>query len=262
MKVLGVIPARYNSTRFPGKPLAIIRDKTLIEHVYSKAISAKNLDDVYVATDDNRIKDTVEKFGGKVFMTSPDHESGSDRVAEAVDRYQKEIGAVDVVLIIQGDEPLINPSWLEQLIDIFKDNPDVKMGTCMRKITEAGDLVNPNVVKVVTDKNGSALYFSRIMIPFPKKKFELSLLNELEEIFKYTVYYQHIGLYAYRPDFLQIVTSLPQSPLEMIEGLEQLRVLEAGYNIRVIEVSGRSIGVDKPEDIDKVVSFFSTGENK
>ena len=233
-KVVVIIPSRFDSTRFKGKPLAEINGKPMIFHVYNKSKKARNVDDVIIATDDERIKTAVEDFDGKVMMTSKKHHTGTERVAEVA-----KVITADIVVNVQGDEPLINPKCIEQVIEPLISNKDIKMTTMMTKIKNEEELNNPNTAKVVTDQKGFALYFSRSLIPYPRNK-------EAFEIFK------HIGIYGYRKDFLLDFANMPQTVLEKIESLEQLRALENGIKIKVIETKYDSIGVDTPEDLELV----------
>lgn len=246
MKFLGIIPARYASTRFPAKPLAMLGGKTVIQRVYEQITGI--LDDAYVATDDTRIEDAVKAFGGKVVMTSTKHNSGTDRCYEA---YSKIGGDFDVVVNIQGDEPFIQPSQLEALKACF-DDPATHIATLVKPFT-ADDafeaLENANSPKVVVDKNMNALYFSRSIIPFVRNA------DRCEWIKKHT-YYKHIGLYAYRAGVLKEITALPQSSLEKAESLEQLRWLENGYTIKVGLTQTETIGIDTPDDLAKAERFL------
>lgn len=237
MKFLGVIPARYGSTRFEGKPLEIIHGKTMIEWVYKRSLSSK-LDKVVVATDDDRIVEVVKSFGGEVILTSRDHETGTDRIAEVAQNYRD----FDVIINIQGDEPLIESSMINSLITPFIEEPELKMATLKYKLDNMEDVNNPNIVKVICDKNDYAIYFSRNPIPFPRK---LEISN----------YYKHIGVYAYKRDFVLDYAKMPQTPLEISESLEQLRVLENGYKIKVLETKHKVLGVDTPEDLIKVINY-------
>lgn len=238
MKVTGIIPARYNSTRFAGKPLVDIAGKPMIQHVYERAVQAAVLDDVLVATDDERIYTRVEEFGGKAVMTSPDHATGTDRLAEAAAGLDS-----DLIVNIQGDEPLLAPESIEQAVLPLLKDTSVVMGTLKCRIDDTREISDPNVVKVVTDQNGYALYFSRSPIPYPRE-------GE-------PVYYKHIGLYVYRKDFLLRFASLPPTPLEQLEKLEQLRALENGYRIKVVETDHPAIGVDTPADLEKVLAVLN-----
>lgn len=239
-KIAIIIPARYASTRFPGKALADIDGKPMIQHVYSRCELVKDIDNVIVATDDTRVKEAVEAFGGKVVMTSLDHKSGTDRIAEVA----KDLD-VDIIVNVQGDEPLIEPKAIEQAIKPFYEDESVMISTLMTKINNEEEYNNPNVVKVVTDKDGFALYFSRSLIPFPRNKGQNSV-------------YKHIGLYAYRKDFLIHLSEMEQTSLEKAESLEQLRVLENGYKIKVVETNYDTIGVDTPEDLITIKQIINT----
>lgn len=241
MKFLGIIPARYASTRFPAKPLAILGGKTVIQRVYEQV--AGILDDTYVATDDERIEAAVKAFGGKVVMTSTDHKSGTDRCYEAC---LKIGGTFDVVVNIQGDEPFIQASQLEAIKDCFKDS-STQIATLVKPFTvddtiEA--LENVNSPKVVLNKNRNALYFSRSIIPYQRN------VDKVDWLKGYT-YYKHIGLYAYRVEVLKEITALPQSSLELAESLEQLRWLENGYTIKAGITTMETIGIDTPADLEK-----------
>jgi 3-deoxy-manno-octulosonate cytidylyltransferase (CMP-KDO synthetase) len=230
---VAVIPARFHSTRLPGKPLAEIAGRPMIEHVYRRAAAAPGVDAVIVATDDPRIVTSVESFGGTVRLTSPAHRSGLDRVAElAADL------PCDVIVNVQGDEPLIEPAMIAEAIAVLDLDQSVQMSTLRRRIDDPAELTNPNVVKVVVDHEDSALYFSRAPIPFPRAGGARG--------------FKHVGLYAYRRTFLLMLAALPQSPLELAESLEQLRALEHGFRIRAVETQFDSLGVDTPEDLDRV----------
>ena len=247
MKFIGIIPARYASSRFPGKPLADICGKTMIERVYVQA--SKELDEVYVATDDNRIADAVAAFGGKAVMTSTEHRSGTDRCYEAY----RNIGSdADVVINIQGDEPFIAPSQIEALKACF-DTDGVDIASLARQFDPAlgfDALFDPNLVKVVMGDKGNALYFSRSIIPYVRS-------TDWQHWLEKQTFYTHVGIYAYRREVLRAIASLPQSPLELAESLEQLRWLENGYVIRVAVSECETIGIDTPEDLaaaEKVLS--------
>ncbi len=231
MKIIGVIPSRYGSTRFPGKPLVKISGKSLIERVYHQALKAK-LDKVIVATDDKRIMDEVMSFGGVAVLTG-EHNSGTDRITEAIEKEE-----CDIVINIQGDEPLIKPEIINTVALSLEKNEWADVTTAAVMISDNKEIDDPNIVKVVFAKNGKALYFSRNTIPYYKDKMP--------------DYYKHIGIYGFRKQFLKKFTSLPQSSHEQAESLEQLRILENGYNIHVSIVKDDSIGVDVPEDIKKV----------
>jgi len=232
MQVVAIIPARYASTRLPGKALKEIAGQPMIEHVYERTAQAERIDRVIVATDDRRIYDTVEDFGGEAKMTSKDHTTGTDRLAEVA----KDLTA-EVIVNVQGDEPLIVPEMINQAVNPLVADADLKMGTLKKRIPEE-KADNPNLVKVVTDQEGFALYFSRAPIPYPRAGT--------------ADYYKHIGLYVYRRDFLLHYTNLEPTPLEKEESLEQLRVLENGYRIKVVETEHDCIGVDTPEDLEQV----------
>ena len=252
MKFIGIIPARYASTRFPGKPLAVLGGKYIIERVYRQVEGT--LDRVVVATDDQRIADAVRSFGGEVVMTSTEHRSGTDRVMEA---YSKLGEAFDVVVNIQGDEPFIQPTQIQSLCACFEDE-DVDIATLVKPFsaTDGWDkLQNPNSPKVVVDKQMHALYFSRSVIPYLRGE------EERENWLKKHTYYKHIGLYAYRTDVLRQITDLPQSPLELAESLEQLRWLENGYTIKVGTTDTETIGIDTPEDLQRAEAYLAAKNN-
>jgi 3-deoxy-manno-octulosonate cytidylyltransferase (CMP-KDO synthetase) len=243
----GIIPARYASLRFPGKPLALINNKPMIQVVYEQAVKA--LDVVFVATDDRKIYDSVIGFGGRVIMTSPSHQSGTDRCAEAAQIIADETGIKsDVIVNIQGDEPFIKPEQINLLMSCFL-NKDVGIATLIRKTLPGEDLSNPNQTKVIIDKNNNAIYFSRSVIPYlrGKEQSEWTLLQS---------YYKHIGLYAYKSDILRILTKLDQTPLEIAESLEQNRWIENGFRIRTAVTDWDSIGIDTPDDLEKAKELF------
>ena len=238
MKFTAIIPARYASTRFPGKPLAILGGKTVIQRVYEQAVSV--LDDAYVATDDERILQTVEAFGGRAVMTRSDHKSGTDRIEEAATK----IGTTaDVIINIQGDEPFIHPSQIETLCHLF-DDPQTQIGTLGKRFESMEAVENPNSPKIVTDVKGFALYFSRSVIPFIRGR-------QRDEWFGQYPFLKHLGIYAYRRKVLSEITKLPQSSLEIAESLEQLRWLQNGYRIRVGETNIETVGIDTPEDLQR-----------
>ncbi len=243
MNTIGIIPARYNSTRFPGKPLINIGGKTMIRRVYERC--TLSLNNVIVATDDKRIRKEVEGFGGHAIMTSPDHKSGTDRCAEAITLYQKSCNKpVDVVINIQGDEPFLDPAILSHLSKSFID-PKIRISTLVKKITNKKEIFDPNLPKVVIDKNGMALYFSRSPIPY------VSNIEKTKWAVEYP-FYKHIGIYAFRKEVLMELTQLPFSSLEQAESLEQNRWLENGYRIHVEETEHESISIDTPEDLEKI----------
>jgi len=241
--VLGIIPARYASTRFPGKPLALIQGKSMIRHVYERAKECIALSRVIVATDDHRIFDHVNEFGGEVMMTSTEHRSGTERIGEVLKLFQKKEPAsvFQLVVNIQGDEPLLNPVQIAEVLDCFRD-PAVHIGTLKKIIIDKAELFNPNVVKLVTNQQGRALYFSRSPIPF------LRDIPDHQWIEK-SAHFKHVGIYAYRTEVLNKLVSLPPSPLETAESLEQLRWLDHGYQIQVELTETESVAVDTPEDL-------------
>lgn len=246
MKFIGIIPARYASTRFPGKPLAMLGDMTMIERVYRRA--SMEIEEVWVATDDNRIADAVKGFGGNVVMTSEQHRSGTDRCREA---FEKVGAGFDVVINIQGDEPFIDPLQLQQVKACF-DCPDTEIATLVRPFDSASGyaaLENPNTPKVVFDENMNALLFSRSVIPYLRgyERSEWPVRHQ---------YYTHIGMYAYRADVLKAITELPQSSLETAESLEQLRWLQNGYKIKVGISECPTIGIDTPADLEAAIKYL------
>lgn len=236
--IVGIIPARYASTRFPGKPLATIAGRPMIQYVYDRACRSTLLDEVLVATDDQRIFDEVRHFGGEAIMTSPNHPSGTDRLAEVARR----LSSVEIIVNIQGDEPLIKPAAIDAVVAPLREDTSLLMSSVMTPMPQSSLSWDGNIVKVVTDLNGYALYFSRAPIPAPR-----------EALTGPGPWKKHIGLYAYRRDFLLKLAELPPSPLEKIEKLEQLRVLEHGYRIKMVEREDEiSIGVDTPNDLERV----------
>jgi 3-deoxy-manno-octulosonate cytidylyltransferase (CMP-KDO synthetase) len=234
MKIIGVIPARFGSTRFPGKALADIGGKPMIQHVWESSSKSKLINELYVATDDKRIFDAVGMFWGKAVMTSPKHKSGSDRIGEVVKNIK-----CDIVVNIQGDEPFINPLNIDKAIKPLIQDSKIMVSTLCTQIKNKEEIDNPNVVKVVTDKNGFALYFSRHSIPYNRDNS------------KGVSYYKHIGLYVYRKDYLMKFIKMKPSKLELTEKLEQLRILENGERIKVVVTNIDSITVDTPEDLKK-----------
>jgi 3-deoxy-manno-octulosonate cytidylyltransferase (CMP-KDO synthetase) len=248
MKFAAIIPARYASTRFPGKPLAILGGKPIIQRVFERVSSV--VSNAYVATDDERIYNTVEQFGGNAIMTRTDHKSGTDRCWEAVSK----LGAdrFDVVINVQGDEPFILPDQIEAIQQCFC-NPQTQIATLVKPFgpDDSWDLLeNPNSPKVVTDNEGFALYFSRSVIPYKRGEEKTAWLRSHQ-------YLRHIGLYAYRTDVLEQITRLPQSPLELTEKLEQLRWLQNGYRIKTGITHTETIGIDTPEDLVRAEQFLS-----
>lgn len=247
MKFIGIIPARYASTRFPGKPLAMLGGRTVIQRVYEQVAAV--LEEAYVATDDERIFKAVEEFGGRVVMTRQDHKSGTDRIEEAAEKIGTQ---ADVIINIQGDEPFIQKSQIETLKSLF-ENSETQIGTLGKKFESIEAATNPNSPKIVTDKNGFALYFSRSVIPYIRGK-------EQAEWLQHFPFLKHLGLYAYRRDVLRQITQLPQSPLELAESLEQLRWLENGYRIRVGLTDVETVGIDTPEDLRRAEEFIKCGK--
>jgi 3-deoxy-manno-octulosonate cytidylyltransferase (CMP-KDO synthetase) len=249
LRFIGIIPARYASTRFPAKPLAMLGGKTVIQRVYEQVSSV--LDNVCVATDDDRIREAVEAFGGRVVMTSPDHKSGTDRICEAYNKLYPSTDkdtSTDIIINIQGDEPFIQPSQIKTVMECFNDS-HTQIATLGKPFTDIEALKNPNSPKIVVDNYGYAMYFSRSVIPFIRGK------EESEWIGSYP-FLKHIGLYAYRSDVLKEVTKLPQSSLELAESLEQLRWLQNGYRIKVGLTDVETIGIDTPEDLEKAEAFL------
>jgi 3-deoxy-manno-octulosonate cytidylyltransferase (CMP-KDO synthetase) len=235
--VAGIIPARYGSTRLPGKALKTILGKPMVQRVYERSAKARMLGSIYVATDDERIAKVVESFGGRAVMTSPEHPSGTDRLAEAVQSVP-----ADIVVNIQGDQPFLDPAMIGEAVQPLLDDPSLQMSTLMHPITREESFADPSVVKVVVDMAGNALYFSRSLIPYPRE-------NKVHSV------YEHVGLYVYRKDFLITLAMLPPTVLEQVESLEQLRALEHGYRIRVVETKSvdnefSGFSVDTQEDLD------------
>jgi 3-deoxy-manno-octulosonate cytidylyltransferase (CMP-KDO synthetase) len=243
MKVVGIIPARYASTRFPGKPLAVIKGKTMIRRVCEQAWKSK-LDAVVVATDDVRIADEVMSFGGQYVMTDPNHRSGTDRCREALDLLD---GQYDAVVNIQGDEPFIDPEQINLLVDLIS-REDTQLASLAKRIEDEEELFSPNAVKVVMDKDGKALYFSRHPIPFMRNV-------EKNDWLAKGVFYKHIGIYAYKAEALRQVARLQPSELEKSESLEQLRWLENGMSLRMAVVAAENIAIDTPSDLAKAEQF-------
>ena len=244
MKYIGIIPARYASTRFPGKPLAVLGGKTVIQRVYEQAVSV--LPEAYVATDDERIFSCVEAFGGRAVMTRADHKSGTDRIQEAAEKTATD---ADVIINIQGDEPFVQPSQIETLMHLF-DDPSTQIGTLGKPFETIEAVRNPNSPKIVVDRRGFALYFSRSVIPFVRGV-------EADDWLPHYPFLKHLGVYAYRREVLAEVTQLPQSPLEKAESLEQLRWLENGYRIRVGLTHVETVGIDTPDDLARAEAFLA-----
>lgn len=241
MKTIGIIPARYESSRFPGKPLADIHGKPMIQRVYEQCRKAESLDQIIVATDDDRIADAVDKFEGLFSMTSKHHQSGTDRCAEVAGKMDKD--EFDVVINIQGDEPFIQPEQIDQVACLFKAE-SAEIGTLIKPFDDPKELDNPNRVKVVTDQLGRALYFSRSVIPHNR--------NGQQNI----PYYRHLGMYGYRTNILSKIAKLSPSNLELAESLEQLRWLENGFTIHTAKTTIETPGIDTPEDLEKLLKVY------
>ena len=240
MNILGIIPARYASTRFPGKPLVDIAGKSMIQRVYEQSKKCALLNDVIVATDDDRIYDHVIGFGGKVVMTSPDHQSGTDRCAEVSLKHPE----YDIIINIQGDEPYINPEQISKVALCF-DASDTQIATLLKKVQTGQELFNPNSPKVIINSNSEAIYFSRSPLPHIRGR-------EQQDWLQHFTYFKHIGIYGYRADILQRITKLPVSSLEKAESLEQLRWVENGYRIKVAETELETYAIDSPEDLNRL----------
>lgn len=243
MKFIGIIPARYASTRFPGKPLAILGGKPVIQRVYEQVVNV--LGEAYVATDDERIFNAVEAFGGRAVMTRNDHKSGTDRIEEAAQKLNTD---ADVIINVQGDEPFIQKSQLETVKHLF-DDPQTQIATLGKPFESMEAVENPNSPKIVCDVNGYAMYFSRSVIPYVRGK-------EQQEWLQHFPFLKHIGLYAYRRNVLAEITKLPQSSLELAESLEQLRWLQNGYRIKVGLTDVETVGIDSPEDLERAEQFI------
>jgi 3-deoxy-manno-octulosonate cytidylyltransferase (CMP-KDO synthetase) len=254
IKITAVIPARYGSTRFEGKPLADILGKPMIQHVYEGVRQSKLIDEIIVATDDQRILEAVQKFGGKAVMTSPDHPSGSDRVAEVARKLRS-----DIIVNVQGDEPLIRGAVIDKSIQPLLRDDTLPMSTLMTRVEAVKDWLNPHIVKVVADQKGFALYFSRSPIPFPRdlhiERLESKPFGTKRPLPKRV--FKHIGVYVYNRKFLLKFSKMKPTPLEKLEKLEQLRALENGYRIKLTIVNYEPVCVDVPEDLNKVISILS-----
>lgn len=247
ISTLGVIPARYASSRFPGKPLVMIDGKSMIMRVYDQTLKATSLNRVVVSTDDVRIYDHVKECGGEVMMTSENHLSGTSRIGEVVENLSfMNHCPYDVIVNIQGDEPFIDPSQIDLVVSLFA-NPEVKIGTLIRKIENGEDLFNPNVVKAVVDHLGEAMYFSRSPIPYLRGIPQDAWIDNHD-------YYKHIGLYAYRSSVLKLILSLPEASAEQAESLEQLRWIFHGYHIHTAITDIETVGIDVPEDLLKLTN--------
>ncbi|MCE3279818.1 MAG: kdsB [Bacteroidetes bacterium] len=245
MEILGIIPARYASTRFPGKPLIEIGGKSMIQRVYEQSKKSSALTDVVVATDDDRIYNHVMEFGGNAVMTDTNHQSGTDRCFEAVNKFKP---SADVVINIQGDEPFIHPQQIDLVASCFSSK-EVKIATLVKKITSEEQLFNENIPKVLLNKDMEAIYFSRQTLPFIRGK-------ERQEWLAAYSYYKHIGIYAYKTSVLREITALKQSPLELAEALEQLRWIENGYKLKVKLTDLESVAIDVPDDLKKLAAFL------
>lgn len=245
MKFIGIIPARYASTRFPGKPLALLGGKPVIQHVYEKVAAV--LEAAYVATDDERIYDVVKSFGGQVVMTRTDHKSGTDRIEEAIEKIG---GEWDMVVNVQGDEPFVAKSQLDTICHCF-DDPTTQIATLGKPFESMEAVQNPNSPKIVVDNMGFAMYFSRSVIPYVRGKEKSSWLTHYP-------FLKHLGIYAYRKDVLRQVTQLPQSSLEIAESLEQLRWLQNGFKIKVGTTDVETVGIDTPQDLERAEEFLKS----
>ena len=240
MHIACIIPARYGSTRLPGKPLSMIGDKPMIQRVYEQVSKATEIEQVIVATDDQRVYDTVVAFGGQAMMTRPDHLTGTDRLAEVAATHTE----IDVIINVQGDEPLIDANVIDALAREFKEDSSLQMGTVGCPLLEE-EYNEPSAVKVIVNRLGNAMYFSRSLIPYPRNAFVQPPLK-------------HVGMYGYQRQFLLDYAKMEPTPAELTESLEQLRALENGYTIRVITTDQRFVGVDTPEDLDRVNAIFRT----
>tara|TARA_R110002072_G_scaffold289873_4_gene457240 strand:- start:2205 stop:2948 length:744 start_codon:yes stop_codon:yes gene_type:complete len=247
MKKVIVIPARLDSSRLPKKVLLDLKDKTVIQRVYEQCLQVKNIDEVYIATDSKEIKEVCESFTSNIIITKSTHQSGTDRIGEAVSQIE-----CDVVINVQGDEPFIDPKLIEELANSL-ENKEIPMASAMSRIKDCKDLQNSNIVKVTVDTSSNALYFSRSLIPFPRDHKELLTSNIALEKYKF---YRHIGIYGYQKKFLLQYIQMEQSYLEKVEKLEQLRVLENGYTIKMIETNSSLIGIDTLEDYNEALKKF------
>lgn len=246
-KVAAIIPARYASTRFPGKVIAPLGGHPVVAHTCARAREAQLPHEIFVATDDDRVVRALAPYGIATIMTSPDHPSGTDRIAEAA----RHVDA-DIVVNVQGDEPVVDPKTIDAAIRVLIDDPTTPMATARRRVTDPSFIANPNVVKVITDRHGRAIYFSRHPIPF--------IREESDRHMAASCYYQHIGLYAFRRSFLFEYATMEPTPLERLERLEQLRVLENGLPIAVVDTDYISLGIDTPEDLDEVNALMASGK--
>ena len=250
MKIAGIIPARWESSRFPGKPLAEIKGKTMIHRVYEQCLKSPSLEKVIVATDDEKIFNEVEGFGGVAMMTSTRHESGTERCGEVVETLERQGEVFDAIINIQGDEPFIDPLQIAKVSDQLK-NENVGIATLVKKISNRKELFDPNVVKVVLGKDGMALYFSRSTIPYLRGFEQIKWKNKHS-------FFKHVGIYGYKTEILKNIITLPKGKLEVAELLEQLRWLENGFSIFAEETELESIAVDSPEDLSKFLNFLKT----
>lgn len=249
-KAVAIIPARFDAARFPGKPLALLNGKPIIQHVYEHAIRANLIDFVVIATDDKRIFEAVNNFGGDAVMTSAEHESGTDRIAEAAENIECEY-----VINIQGDEPFVRPEMIDDVVDLLYNDHNAAISTLAKKITDREEILSPNIVKVVTDDDGYALYFSRAPIPYYRDDWKGPESITFEE--DHTVVFKHIGIYGFRKDDLITFTSMKKGGLEEIEKLEQLRALAAGMKIRVKETEFVTFGIDTIDDLRRAEEWLS-----
>ncbi|MFZ4861522.1 3-deoxy-manno-octulosonate cytidylyltransferase [Sphingobacterium sp. Mn56C] len=247
MKIIGIIPARYDSSRFPGKPLVDIAGQTMIQRVYNQAKHAQSLAEVIIATDDDRIANHVRSFGGNVIMTRKDHQSGTDRCAEVLET----ISGFDVAINIQGDEPFIDPLQIDLLVSCF-DRQETEIATLVRKVESKEELLNPNKPKVVLNRNGQAIYFSRQAVPYLRGV-------AIEEWLNYRPFYNHIGIYGYRTSVLKALTALPVSDLEAMESLEQLRWIDNGFQIQTAISNHANDAIDTPEDLKYIMYKYFEG---
>lgn len=241
-KIIGIIPARYESSRFPGKPLALIAGKTLLQRTFERALLCTLFDEIFIATDDRRIEDHAMGFNAKVIMTGKDCSNGTERIAQALEKLNN-IQNGDIIVNVQGDHPLISSQTIQQTIQILKNEKVAVMSTAATLLRDKEEISSPHVVKVIFDKDNNALYFSRSPIPFSRN-------------FENTKYYYHVGIYAYKANFLKMLSTLPSTENQLSEDLEQLKVLEHGYKIKVALVDERPQGVDTPQDLTKIEKFL------
>ena len=247
MKKVIVIPARLDSSRLPKKVLLDLNGKTVLQRVYEQCLKVKNIDEIYIATDSLEIKEVCDSFSNQVIITKSTHQSGTDRIGEAISSID-----CDIVINVQGDEPFIEPSLIEALVNSFS-NSEISMSSAMSKINNVKDLQNSNVVKVVVDHHNNALFFSRSLLPFPRDVKEISIAKEVLEKYQF---FRHIGIYGYRKDFLLKFVNMEQSYLEKVEKLEQLRALENGFKIKMIEAESSLIGIDTQEDYEEALKKY------